>query len=273
MNKFKAILTDFDGTLVNFDCQTGVGVDNLIQKIKNKGVHFSISTGRPCYKIMQDFLFEHKLSDVHIFHGGGLILNTSNNKILWSSKPIDLLSLKMIVDYLKKARFFFALETLKCVYMSKPLDVQMYGDQTQEKNLADFHYDQDVYKIMVSGRRNKLTEEKADELIRIFKKQSNTINIFKFKSKNYFGLDITSLSATKLSSLIEYAKILHISPKKIVAIGNGDNDYPLFLASGYKIAMSNSPKELQEVADLVVANDKNQGMKEALTKLLKMNFF
>ena len=81
MNIFKAILTDFDGTLVNHDCQTGEGVDNLIQKIKEKGVHFSISTGRPYYKIMSDFISGHNLSDVHIFHGGGLIMDISNNNI------------------------------------------------------------------------------------------------------------------------------------------------------------------------------------------------
>lgn len=273
MNKFKAILTDFDGTLVNFDCEIGVGVDNLIQKIKNKGIHFSISTGRPYYKIMQDFILEHQLSDVHIFHGGGLILNTANNKILWKSQPIDFSSLKIIVDYLKKTQFLFALETLNRAYMSKLLEMPIYGDESREKTLADFHYNQDVYKIMIAGRYNEITEEKVDELIKIFKKQSNTVNVFKYKSKKYFGLDITSLQSSKLSTLIQYAKIFHISPKQIIAIGNGDNDFPLFLASGYKIAMSNSPKELKEIADLVVPNESNQGMKEALTKLLEMNLF
>lgn len=273
MNKFKAILTDFDGTLVNHYIQVGDGVDNLIQKIKNKGVHFSVTTGRPYYKIMKDFLREHKLSDAHIFHGGGLILNSLDNNILWKSKPVDQVSLKKIVNYLKKTQFIFALETLNCAYISRKLVTHMYGDETQEKLLTDFHFDQDVFKIMIAGRHNKITEKKADELAKIFKKLSNTVNIFKYKSIKFSGLDITSLSATKLSSLIEYSKILNISPKKIITIGNGDNDFPLFLASGYKIAMSDSPKELKEIADLVVPNELNQGMKVALTKLLKMNFF
>ena len=84
-------------------------------------------------------------------------------------------------------------------------------------------------------------------------------------------MDITSLQSTKLSALIEYSKIFNIPPKEIITIGNGDNDYPLFLASGYKIAMSNSPKELKEIADLVVPNELNQGMKEALTAILHLS--
>ena len=273
MNKFKAILTDFDGTLVNFGCEVGAGVDELIQKIKNKGIHFSISTGRPCYKIMKDFLLQHNLSDVHMFHGGGLILNTENNKIIWKSEPIDDSSLKKILDILKKTNFFFALETLDCAYMSKIYDFQIYGDKTQEIKLENFNYNQKVFKIMVSGRHNKLTEKRADELIEAFKIISKSINIFKFRSHNYFGLDITPLQATKLSSLIQYSKIFNILPKEIITIGNGENDYPLFLASGYKIAMSDSPKELKEIADLVVPNQLNQGMNIALTKLLEMNIF
>jgi hypothetical protein len=156
--------------------------------------------------------------------------------------------------------------------MSRLLDFQLYGDKNQEKVLSDFHYDQDVFKIMVAGRHNKISEEESDGLVELFKKNSNKINIFKFKSGDYFGLDITSLQSTKLSGLIEYSKIFNISPKEIVTIGNGDNDYPLFLASGYKIAMSNSPKELREVADLIVPNESNQGMKEALTTVLRKNF-
>ena len=195
-------------------------------------------------------------------------MDISNNNILWKSKPIDPISLKMIVDYLGKTQFVYALETIKCAYMSRLLNVRVYGDETQEKILTDFHFDQEVFKIMIAGRHNQLTEEKADELIKLFKENSSTINIFKFRSKDYFGLDITSLQSTKLSALIEYAKIFKISPKQIITIGNGDNDYPLFLASGYKIAMSNSPKELREIADLVVPNELNQGMKEALLTIL-----
>src|SRR3989339_1753380 len=118
MNKFKAILTDFDGTLVNHNCEIGNDVEEMIKKIKSKRIHFSLSTGRAYYQMMKDFLAKHKFSDIHIFCGGGLILDTLNDKILWS-QSIDNNFLKIIVDYFQKEKVFFTFETLNHPYMSE----------------------------------------------------------------------------------------------------------------------------------------------------------
>ena len=272
MKKFKAILTDFDGTLVNHNCEIGNDVEEMIKKIKSKRIHFSLSTGRAYYQMMKDFLAKHKFSDIHIFCGGGLILDTLNDKILWS-QSIDNNFLKIIVDYFQKEKVFFTFETLNHPYMSELIDMPTYADKSQQKNITEFQFDQDIYKIMVSSRINKFAEKKVDRLIKTIKNQSSLIEIFKFRFHNYFGFDITSQKVTKLSALIKYAKILNIAPKEIIAIGDSYNDFPLFLAAGYKIAMSDAPKELKEIADLVVPNESNQGMKEALIKLFEMNLF
>jgi len=272
MKQFKAIITDFDGTLVNSNLQMGERVEELIKKIKNKGIHFSLATGRPYYQIMREFLSKHSLDDIHIFCGGGLIINTLNKKVLWD-KPIDSQSVKKITELLKKKNLFFALETIKCAYLSRPFGVSLYGDPL-DRYLTEYNDRQKVYKIMVSARLNKMIEKKADELISTIKKLSSSVESFKFRSfNNYYGFDVTSIQATKLTTLFEYAKINSIDPKEIVAIGDGPNDYPLFMASGFKIAMAQAPKELQEIADLVVPNDKNQGMRKALSFLLKKKFF
>jgi Cof subfamily protein (haloacid dehalogenase superfamily) len=271
MLKFKAIITDFDGTLVDSNLQMGKEVEELIGEIKKKGIHFSIATGRPYYQIMRDFLSKHSLDDIHIFCGGGLIIDTKNKKVLWD-RPIDSQSVKKITHCLQEKNLFFALETLKCAYLSKPFGVSLYGDPL-DRYITEYRDSQKVYKIMVSARLNKMIEKKTDELISKIKKLSNSIEAFKFRSfNNYYGFDVTSIKATKLTTLFEYTKINSISPKEVVAIGDGPNDYPLFMASGFKFAMSQAPKELQEIADLVVSNDKNQGMREALNFLLKKNF-
>jgi hypothetical protein len=55
-----------------------------------------------------------------------------------------------------------------------------------------------------------------------------------------------------------------------VAIGDGHNDYPLFTACGYKIAMGNAPSELKDIADLVVPPTHEGGMKQALEHIISL---
>ena len=98
-------------------------------------------------------------------------------------------------------------------------------------------------------------------------KSCKDISILKIKIIN-FGLDITSEKATKHTAVLEYERLLNIPRQQIVAIGDGYNDYPLFTACDYKIAMENAPQELKEIADFIAPTVDNNGTEVALQHII-----
>ena len=262
----KAILCDFDGTLVDKDLKYSLQVKTLISKIKSKKIRFSLATGRAYYGPVQKFLDELKLYDYHIFHGGAMIYhNKTKNTLLY--QPISEQSVEKIVNYFKTEKLFFGLETKKSVYLSKLAAVPTYINRESSRHLKELKNYKDVLKIVITININNLSEAQVEKHIDYLTKSCKDISILKIKIIN-FGLDITSEKATKHTAVLEYERLLNIPRQQIVAIGDGYNDYPLFTACDYKIAMENAPQELKEIADFIAPTVDNNGTEVALQHII-----
>ena len=66
------------------------------------------------------------------------------------------------------------------------------------------------------------------------------------------------------------SKILNIDPSLMVGVGDGYNDYPLLSVCGFKVAMENAPKELKEIADLIVPDVEHDGLVTLIDSLYNM---
>ena len=122
----KAILSDFDGTLVNKQNIYSSEVKELLDLIKNRNVHFSLATGRAYFGRVQKFLSALNLFNYHIFNGGALIFNNKNNKILFK-QPISSDSINKIINYLLETRLNFSCETINLAYMNKVIKEPYYA--------------------------------------------------------------------------------------------------------------------------------------------------
>ena len=81
--KIKAILCDFDGTLVNQNAQYLPEVKVLIKEIQDKNIRFSLATGRAYYSAVKRIEKELGIQGIHILHGGAMILDSITNKIIF----------------------------------------------------------------------------------------------------------------------------------------------------------------------------------------------
>lgn len=261
--KLKAILCDFDGTLVNKENKYNPGTKELLAKIVSKNIHFSLATGRPSYGKIEIVLKDLNISDYHIFHGGGIILNNENKKILWK-QYVSEKSVKKINDYFFKKNFLFALETNTHSHFSYKFDLPAYIKPEHFKLITKLTDFSQVLKIVLFAR---FSEEQINVHKNNLNKYCKDIAIFIFK-RNHYGVDITSEKATKHTSVLEYERLLKIPRDQIVAIGDDHNDYPLFTACGYKIAMENAPKELKEIADFIAPPIEENGTVVALKHII-----
>ena len=80
-------------------------------------------------------------------------------------------------------------------------------------------------------------------------------------------VEIVSPRVSKGIALRALARSLNIAQAEIVAIGDGDNDLPLFEAAGVGIAMANAMPELKRRAHAISASANEHGVAHALAAL------
>lgn len=261
--KASAVLCDLDGTLIDYYGVYEKETPFLIKKLREKNISFSLATGRAYYGDVARIAKELYIDPHIIVNGGGMIINWETGETPLF-RPISDDSTKRIVQYLIKTGLVFCLETKEYPYMLKIKEPPAFMKSVTIREYTKDTIPSQVLKIGVLGSINEMTESEVDVHIKNIEKLCKDVAVIKFVFKEYYGLDVTSEASTKHTAVLEYANILGIDPKSMVAIGDGYNDYPLFTACGYTIAMGNAPKELKEIADKVVGITGKGGMKEAL---------
>ena len=268
MKKIKAILCDFDGTLVDGSYKYSLTTKNLINKIVKKGVRFSLATGRAYYGTIENIVNTLDIKGIHILHGGGLIYDSENKKIIWEQE-ISKASTAIILDYFLQKRFFFVVETKNYLFLPSTKNIPDFLQVCPQKSIKQYSEKERILKMTLTSDINKFSEKEIDSYKKYIESFLSDVSVIKFKFGDSYGLDITSEKSTKHTAVLEYIKFLELSKERVVGIGDGLNDYPLFTASGFKIAMGNAHKELKEIADLVVSPLDEGGIEEALEYILK----
>ncbi|MCR4276714.1 MAG: HAD family hydrolase [Candidatus Roizmanbacteria bacterium] len=253
MKKIKAILCDYDGTLVDENGRYLPKVKTLIKKIQDKNVRFSLATGRAYYSPIKRIEKELCIQGIHILHGGAIILNSLENKTLFE-QAISQGSSEKIIKHLSSKKMVFSVETKNDAYISHVIKESNFYPEVKNKNIEELDNNGQILKMVIYARANKLNSVESKILFDKLKNDCSDISIMEFEYSGVYGADITSERATKHTAVLEYLKILNLTPDEVVAIGDGPNDYPLFTACGFGIAMATAPKELKEISGLVVNN-------------------
>jgi len=92
---------------------------------------------------------------------------------------------------------------------------------------------------------NALSEREVNKHTHTIGQLCKDITFITFMYGGKGGFDVTSEKSTKHTAVLEYMRILNLKKEEVVVIGNDFNDYPMFTAAGYSIAMPDSPKELK----------------------------
>lgn len=72
----------------------------------------------------------------------------------------------------------------------------------------------------------------------------------------------------KASGLAAALKLLNISPKNVVAVGDAENDSSMLELCGFGVAVANALPALKAIADLITKKDHGAGVEELIKELL-----
>jgi Cof subfamily protein (haloacid dehalogenase superfamily) len=87
------------------------------------------------------------------------------------------------------------------------------------------------------------------------------------RSQPYY-LDVTHPRATKGEVVATLARRLGIAPAHIATMGDMPNDVPMFLKSGFSIAMGNASDEVKARARVVTDTNENEGFANAVRRFI-----
>lgn len=260
--KFKMVISDFDGTLVDVSLKPSEEVKEAVRKLVDSGYLFSIATGRLYQGVIKSVCRDLNLTSPQITSGGSQIIDPNTDNVIWS-QLIAAEDVKEMIEVLTDNNYKFAVESQGIIFTPEGLVIEEYGQGVMFKKLAELDINK-VFKIVLEGSKLPNLPEIAEGLSEKFP----FLHIVRSGMKGSPVLDITSIKATKYLAVLELAKILNIDPKLMIGIGDGFNDYPLLSACGYKIAMESGPKELKEFADLIVPDATNDGIVTLIDKLI-----
>lgn len=256
--KYKALITDFDGTLVGLDFAPSLKVKEAVKKLLDNGFKVCIATGRTYWGTTEKVCQELNLKDPQIASAGGQIIDPTSGEIIWESY-LDYESAKNIIEYLINNNHPFAAESGKYVFSDNPQVEEGYGLGISFKNIKELDFKK-VVKVFVPDMslENTLRELFPD------------LNVIVAGLAIKHVLDITYKNVSKEAGAKQLSKILNIDLSEVVGLGDGYNDIPLISVCGFKVAMANAPIELKEMADLIVPDVEHEGLVTLIDTIYNM---
>ena len=250
MNKIKAIILDFDGTLLDDNKKIGDKTIHYLRQIKNNLKIIPASARQFC--TIKPYLENLGLLDENnytICFNGYLIVNNKESEIF--SSYID----KSVVIKIDNFILDNKIDWTYYLYNNRLL-------RNEISNIEKFANENKIYKIVgVSTLSviNKIRSNLSKEVLENLEITSSELNRIEFVNKGM----------TKVKSIELLLNKLDIDKENVVAIGDGDNDIDMIKYVGCGIAMSNSPEIVKENADIVTEYSNNEdGVYYAIKELL-----
>lgn len=244
---YKAIMLDVDGTLV-----TNEYAGKITPKVKetilraNSKVKVGIASGRPLARL--GFIFDElKLKIPCVIGGGTQVVDPVTRQILWE-QPIlkkDVAAIRRVINAVSYK-----------VWVVDEIDEVLYSPKGKLKKPLHFFM-------------SKILEDEADRLIQILS-PIPTLALTKVVAytPGYVSLQITHAQATKQHAIEKVAEILKIDTDRIIGVGDGHNDLPLFKACGFKVAMGDAVPLLKERADYIAPKCVDDGVAHIFEKFI-----
>lgn len=255
---YKAIVSDVDGTIIVPGKAVSLRTKQAIKAFIKKGYSFSVASGRS-YHNLKNVCDSLDLTSPLIFRGGAEIIDPQNGKLLFAQN-LEEQDAKDIISVLQKSGLSFFVEQGNDEYSDNAHEkykTQPFKPLSQLKNYKK------IPKIAIVYLEKENVE---DFVIKHIIKAFPKAHAVKAQGLGFLVWDITSIKATKHLAVLHVAKMLHISPKEIVGIGDSYNDFPLLEACGLKVAMGNAIPELKVVADYIAPSVEKDGVAEVIEK-------
>lgn len=232
----KMVVSSFYNTLINEEEAIPSSTMLEIDRIRKKGVVFSICTNRLAKEVL-DYNKDFPFIDYIISLNGSCLYDVEKGKYFSKSK--------LSIANIKKVSTIF-----------KDYPMTFYTENHSYETLEEVG-DQDIYKIEV-----EITTEKEKEKI---EKLTVTSSIFCWHEKKY--LEITSNRSSMFTGVDQVSLKLGVSLKEIVTICANESEYSLTKNITKSYIVKNSCELLKKATKKVTSSNNEKGVETILKKI------
>ncbi|MBQ3150794.1 MAG: HAD family phosphatase [Clostridia bacterium] len=248
------IFVDFDGTLISDSYYIPSENIEAIQAVRKKGHKVFLNTGRSYANCPPELLSISDCFDGMICGNGSFILY--KNKVIRNVHlPFDL--------FLDLFRYFFNRPEKCCVFQSCDtiLKTGLNADRFCPEGV-------NIYSI------DEITQNYKDVKINVFCAEGNLDPDFYAEFGDKIQVyqcstyaDCVTKGFSKAVGIQKVLELLNHPAEKTVAVGDSENDIPMFDCCGISVAMDNAPDSVRQSADIVSSSSADCGVAKALTRL------
>ena len=263
--EYKLVAVDMDGTLLTPQLEISKETVETINRVIEKGVIFTLSTGRMYLAAMP---FANMLNlDVPIITCNGALTKCSKTGKVYDEKIIDKEHSSEIIRYCEEAGLSVSIYREDDIYIKKNsenLDIHMQLDHAKPQIVDDFDslLDGSIIKIMFNSSDKYNLELHTRKLYELYKEKLN----FYFSLPHF--VEIVHKEANKRNALENLAIKFNIKREEIIAIGDNFNDMDMIEYAGLGVAMGNAPDYLKEAAEFVTHSNDEDGVRHVLEKFI-----
>ena len=267
--KYKLLVLDVDGTLLNDEREISKRTLAALLKIQQMGVRIVLASGRPTYGLMPlaKTLELGNYGGFVLSYNGCQIIKAQNGEILFERR----INPEMLPYLEKKARknglaiFTYHNDTL----ITDSPDNEYIKNEALLNNLKIIKEDEFSTAIDFAPCKCMLVSDKEEALIELEqhweKRLAGTLDAF--RSEPYF-LEVVPCGVNKANTLGALLEHLEVTREEAIAVGDGVCDVTMLQLAGMGIAMGHSQDSVKVCADYVTASNEEDGVALAVEKLI-----
>lgn len=257
----KLVVTDLDGTLLDNNKNINPGFWELYPKMVDKGIMFSIASGRQIFNLEETFapiaektLFIAENGTYVRYQGKDLHIN-----------PMDKASTTGFISLARKitdAYMVLCCKNAAYIENKKPSFVKEVAKYYSKVVFTDdlTFVDDTILKLAIFNADN------AE--VNIYPHFKHLSEKFKVVVSGNQWMDISHISANKGSAIEQIRKKLGFKRDEIMAFGDFLNDYEMMEVAGHSYAMKNAHPEIIKISRFITQFDNNNnGVVETIRKV------
>lgn len=256
MGKYKVVVIDMDGTLLDSNKQISIKNKEAIIKIQKRGIKVTLASGRPLNILMEDAL------KIELDKYGGYLVGNNGQEFYDFKERKIYRGDKLPKDTLIKTLKFAKDNDLKCLGLTQ--DYRFMSDDVKGeyeqilKDCKDMIFDKICIKDFpfiediddVAKKLRTILQDECQALI----SDGSTIELVPF------GVD-------KVVGVNRVKDLNNLDNEEILVIGDGENDYQMACHYPF-VAMKDAFFKLKEKAIFITDSNDRDGVAKAIEKFI-----
>jgi hypothetical protein len=261
-------ISDLDGTLLTPDATITEYSRQVINRLIDAGINFSVATARSPSTV-QHLLQGVNLSVPVVLMNGACLFDVKNNRIIKAEgmAPAVRRTLFQILQRHQAEGFIYTIDQNKVSIWYETLETpeaRQFVAEREQRFGSNFTRVHDFAEAL-TGRTivNFSITDTPERLNPLYRELSHS-DMFRieyyqdvYRPQQNF-LEACAVTASKYHAVRYLRK--HFGFDKVTCFGDNLNDLPLFLASDRRLAVGNAQPEVKEQADSIIGSNKEDGV-------------